>query len=170
MNSKDMDFFMRSYTLEHTKRYSMKPVIHQESVATHSYFVALGVLMMAPFYKFDVNEAIKIAICHDLAEMEISDVNHMVKKNYPVVAAALKEAEAQIVQNFPSQLKHFCDIYHEDSPEALVVHYADALQCMQYSQNEISLGNTGYMVDVHTNSSKRLFKLEEKLKPYKVAQ
>jgi 5'-deoxynucleotidase YfbR-like HD superfamily hydrolase len=144
----------------------MKPVVHQESVATHSYFVALGVLMMAPYYTFDVNEAIKIAICHDLAEMEISDVNHLVKKTYPMVAEALKEAEKQIVQGFPDQVKQHCSLYHEDTPEALIVHYADALQCMQYSLNEIQMGNTGYMVDVYENSSKRLSKLEEKLKPY----
>lgn len=168
MNKGDFAFFMQSYTLEHTKRYSMKPVIHQESVATHSFFVALGVMMLSADYKFDVNKAVKIAICHDLAEMEISDVNHLVKKNFPIVAKALKLAEQEIVQGFPDALREFCDLYHEDTPEALAVHYADALQCLQYSANEIGLGNGGYMVDVHENSLKRLSKLEEKLEPYKV--
>ena len=168
MNKSDFAFFMQSYTLEHTKRYSMKPVIHQESVATHSFFVALGVLMLSSEYKFDVNTAIKIAICHDLAEMEISDVNHMVKKNFPMVAKALKLAEIDIANGFPDQVKDYCFMYHHESPEALVVHYADALQCLQYSTNEIELGNSGYMVDVFENSNKRLDELEKKLEPYKV--
>lgn len=166
MNKGDFSFFMQSYTLEHTKRYSMKPVVHQESVATHSFFVALGVLMLSNTYHFDSNLALKIAICHDLAEMEISDVNHLVKKNFPIVADALKKAEQEIVKGFPEQLRDYCGLYHEDTPEALVVHYADALQCLQYSANEIGLGNGGYMVDVHENSTKRLAKLKEKLKPY----
>ena len=168
MNKGDFAFFMQSYTLEHTKRYSMKPVVHQESVATHSFFVALGVLMLSSSYKFDVDKAVKIAICHDLAEMEISDVNHLVKKNFPVVAEALKKAEHDIVKGFPEQLKDYCAMYHDESPEALAVHYADALQCLQYSSNEMGLGNNGYMVDVFENSGKRLSELEEKLEPYKV--
>jgi 5'-deoxynucleotidase YfbR-like HD superfamily hydrolase len=166
MNKGDFAFFMQSYTLEHTKRYSMKPVIHQESVATHSFFVALGVLMLSKDYTFDLDLAIKIALCHDLAEMEISDVNHMVKKNFPVVAEALKEAEEQIVQGFPDQVRNYCSMYHEKSPEALIVHYADALQCLQYSTNEIELGNSGYMVDVFDNSNKRLDELKKKLESY----
>jgi len=168
MNEKDLDFFMRSYSLEHTKRYSMKPVVHPESVATHSFFVALGVLMMSKEYEFDVDIALKIALCHDLAEMEISDVNHLVKKNFPHVADALKDAEAQIVESFPDQVREFCDKYHDDSPEALVVHYCDALQCLQYADNEMKMGNTGYMVDVHTNSAKRMAVIAHKLEAYKV--
>ena len=168
MNKDDFDFFMQSYSLEHTKRYSMKPVVHPESVATHSFFVALGVLMMSKDYEFDVNTALKIAICHDLPEMEISDVNHLVKKNFPLVAAALKEAEAKIVDSFPEQVKDYCQMYNDDTPEALVVHYADALQCLQYSDNEIKMGNQGYMVDVHTNSAKRMAVLAHKLEAYKI--
>jgi len=168
MNDLDFDFFIKSYSLEHTKRYSMKPVVHPESVATHSYFVALGVLMMSKDYEFDVDLALKIAICHDLAEMEVSDVNHLVKKNFPVVALALQEAEDQIVNNFPSQVKDFCKMYHNDTPEALVVHYSDALQCLQYADNEIKMGNKGYMVDVYNNSAKRMAVLAHKLEAYKV--
>lgn len=162
------DFFMQSYSLEHTKRYSMKPVIHQESVAAHSFFVALGVILMAKTYRFDVNKAVKIAICHDLAEMEISDVNHMVKKNYPAVAEALKLAEHEIVKSFPEEVQPYCSMYHDPTPEAMVVHLADAMQCLQYSENEIGMGNGGYMIDVRDNSKRRIAVLEDKLKPYRM--
>ena len=168
MNERYEKFFMDSYTLEHTKRYSMKPVLLQESVATHSYFVALAVLLLRNDYKFDVDKAIKIALCHDLPEMYISDVNHMVKKQFPNVAKALKEAEEQIASGMPFHVSMWVREYNSDTPEALAVHYADALQCKQYADNEIQLGNQGYMTDVYRNSCKRLYELEQKLKPYKV--
>lgn len=158
---------MNSYTLQHTKRYSMKPVLHPESVATHSYFVALAVLLFSDVWEFDVNKAVKIALCHDLAEMEISDVNHYVKKQHPAVAHALKEAEAKIIESFPTSLRAYCHMYDDDTPEALVVHYADALQCAQYSLNEINLGNTGYMEEVFSNSNKRLDVIEKKLEQWR---
>jgi len=168
LNMNDIyDFFDRSYSLEHTKRYSMKPVICQESVASHSYFVALGVLLMSKYYEFHVGKALKIAICHDLAEMEISDVNHLVKKNFPGVAAALLKAEMQIVDHFPEQVKDYCTMYHDNSAEALVVHYADAMQCAQYANNELAMGNTGYMTDVLNNSLARMNVIQEKLEGYK---
>lgn len=166
MNKKDQQFFMDSYSLEHTKRYSMYPVIHQESVATHSYFVTLGVLMLSNYYAFDVDEAIKIAICHDLPEMKISDVNHKVKKDFPAVSDALKLAEQEVILTLPTQVKNYCTLYGEDTPEALVVHYADALQCLQYAVNEIDLGNKGYMLKVHSDSLKRIKRIKVKLVKY----
>lgn len=159
---------MSSYTLEHTKRYSMKPVIHAESVATHSFFVSLAVLLMSKEYIFDVDEALKIAICHDLAEMEISDVNHAVKKSHPDVAKALKDAEARVIGHFPTQLQPYCLKYDEQTAEAWVVHLADAVQCMQYANNEIGMGNRGYMEEVLVNSTIRVELLRVKLQPYKV--
>lgn len=162
-----LNFFLSTYTLQHTKRYSMKPVLHPESVATHSYFVALAVLLVSDIWEFDVNKAVKIALCHDLAEMEISDVNHYVKKKHPAVAQALKEAEATIIETFPTSIRAYCHMYDDDTPEALVVHYADALQCTQYSVNEVQLGNTGYMEEVVRNSKTRMDAIEEKLKPWR---
>ena len=108
MNEANEKFFMESYTLEHTKRYSMKPVILQESVATHSYFVALAVMLLRADYRFDLDKALKIALCQDLPEMYISDDNHLVKKQFPNVAKALKEAEKQIADDMiPFRLSHY---------------------------------------------------------------
>jgi putative hydrolase of HD superfamily len=168
MNEDDLAFFMKSYSLEHTKRYSMVPVVHPESVAAHSFFVALGVLMMSKSYKFDVDLAVKIALCHDLPEMEISDINHLVKKKFLALAVAIEQAESQIIDEFPEQVRDYCEMYHDHTPEALVVHYCDALQCLQYAENEVKMGNKGYMVDVHTNSAKRMGVIAQKLEAHKV--
>jgi len=161
-------FFMNSYTLQHTKRYSMKPVLHPESVATHSYFVALAVLLLRDVWIFDTNTAVKIALCHDLAEMEISDVNHYVKKRHPEVAHALKKAEDTIIGTFPESIQVYCKMYDHYSPESMVVHYADALQCYQYAMNEMNLGNTGYMEEVFINSRERMDKIKDKLEPWRI--
>jgi 5'-deoxynucleotidase YfbR-like HD superfamily hydrolase len=161
-------FFYNSYTLQHTKRYSMKPVLHPESVATHSYFVALAVLLLRDVWMFDTNTAIKVALCHDLTEMEISDVNHYVKKRHPVIAKALKDAEDEVVRTFPEHIQPYCKMYDHESPESLVVHYADALQCYQYALNEMNLGNTGYMEEVFINSKLRMDAIAAKLEPWRI--
>jgi 5'-deoxynucleotidase YfbR-like HD superfamily hydrolase len=164
--NKLFQFFDRSYTLASTLRYSMVPAIKPENVATHSYFVALHVLLMSEVYEFDVDKAIKIALCHDLTEMEISDVNHFVKKMYPAVANALKDAEAQIIEKFPDSVRDYCTLYNDKSPESMIVHYADAAQCLQMAESEIKLGNHNYFSDVKKNSIIRMEFLTDELKPY----
>ena len=162
--SKMVAFYDESYALAHITRYSMKPVIRHESVAEHSFFVALGVMALTEVYGFDLPLALMMAVCHDVAEMEISDVNHMVKKKYPDLALAIKNVETSIVETLPTTIKSCANMYTGNSTEAKIVHLADAMQCMQYSQNEMKMGNTGYMKEVYTNSSDRVNELHNELK------
>jgi|TARA_R110002126_G_scaffold38334_1_gene114522 5'-deoxynucleotidase YfbR-like HD superfamily hydrolase len=159
-------FFEHAYTLEYTKRYSMSPVINQESVASHSYFVALAVMLLAEEYDFSLATAIKIAIVHDLPEIEISDVNHLVKKKYPILAKEIKETEKTIIDKFPVAVKQYCEMYDNDSVEAKIVHMADAMQCSQYARSEIKLGNKGYMDQVLQNSEHRVRNLAQELEEH----
>ena len=156
-------FYDEAYSLAHIHRYSMKPVIKSESVAEHSYFVALGVVVLNGVYYFDLPLAMLMAICHDVPEMEISDVNHVVKKNYPAFADAIKLVEGEIIETLPSTIQQGARLYTEDSIEATIVHLADAMQCAQCAQSEMRLGNSGYMKDVHVNSTARVHTLHEKL-------
>jgi 5'-deoxynucleotidase YfbR-like HD superfamily hydrolase len=161
MNNK---FFEKAYVLEYTKRYSMSPVIKQESVATHSYFVALAVMLLAEDYDFVVPLAIKIALVHDMPEIEISDVNHLVKKNHPTLAAAIKVVEHDVTASFPKIIQECCYAYeNKTSTEAKIVHMADAMQCAQYAKSEIALGNKGYMDNVLQNSERRVRDIEKEL-------
>jgi len=157
-------FYDDAYALAHIIRYSMKPVIRHESVAEHSYFVSLGVVLLSDVYYFDLPIALLTAICHDVPEMEISDVNHMVKKNYPDVAMAIKAAEISIINNMPGNVKSGAVMYDQGGIESKIVHLADAMQCMQYSTSEIRMGNTGYMEEVYANSSERANVLHNELK------
>lgn len=158
--------FVDAYRLEYIKRYSMKPVIHQESVASHSYFVALGVMMLHELYDFHLGVALQMAIVHDLPELSISDVNHKVKQRYPHLANAIRSAELEYVDTLPKVLKNaFKDHLRKQTPEALMVMFADAWQCGQYAYNELSLGNES-MQEVYDTACKRMDSLESNMKAF----
>lgn len=163
------EFFQAAYTLEYTKRYSMSPVINYESVASHSYFVALAVLLLSETYNFDVAKAIKIAIVHDVPEIEISDVNHLVKKKYPKLAVTIKEVEDEVIKKMPKIVEEHYLEYSKSTVEAMIVHLADAMQCSQYAKSEMALGNKGYMDQVLQNSEHRALEIEKQLEGNKHA-
>ena len=121
-------------------------------------------MLLQERYEFNVLAAVMMAIAHDLPEMEISDVNHLVKKKYPELASAIKDVEKQTMLTFPTLLMQSCQGYDEDTVEADIVHLADAMQCVQYSLSEIKMGNQGYMMQVHQNSERRVKILEDKLR------
>jgi 5'-deoxynucleotidase YfbR-like HD superfamily hydrolase len=166
--SKVKEFYKRAYALEHTQRYSMLPVVHRESVASHSFFVALGVRLLHEVYLFDLEVALSMAISHDLGELEISDINHAVKKKYPELAAVIKKVESEAIESFPVSVRHDIIAYNlGHSVESNIVHYADTLQVVQYAQSEMALGNAGYMAHVAADAEKRGKLLEERLYPHK---
>lgn len=160
------NFYEEAYALQHCMRYSMVPSIKQESVAEHSYFVALGVLLLSEEYNFDVSKAIQIALAHDLPEIYVDDINHHIKKMFPKVAEALKEAEASAAEGFPISVKELIAQYHDKSVESLIVHFADAWQCLVKANNEIKMGNLGYFEQVRQNSVIRLETLTQQLDLY----
>jgi len=154
------------YSLDYIVRYSNIPRVKNESVAAHSFFVALEVYKLFEEYEFDLNKAIHMSLCHDLPEAYIDDVNHKIKKDYPAVAKALKVAERLIVKSkFPSFIQEFISSYIEHKEvESIIVTLADIIQCATYSRNEIKLGNTGYMEKVYLDSIKREEVLRGELK------
>tara|TARA_R110000787_G_scaffold56941_1_gene130548 strand:+ start:384 stop:914 length:531 start_codon:yes stop_codon:yes gene_type:complete len=160
-------FYLKCYTLEHTKRYSMVPVLKEESVASHSYFVALGALLLHQYYDFNLEKAISMALVHDLAEIEISDVNHLVKKKYPELKTAIKDVEREISNDFSKDVQDLLISYEGSSSEAMVVHYADAMQCLQYASSEISMGNNENMSRVKINSQDRMKVLIEEMEHFR---
>ena len=80
------DFVDSIYTLKALTRYNNKFKIINESVAEHSFFVAVLVLKMYDDYNFNLKTALKMALIHDIPELHLSDVTHDVKKNFPKLA------------------------------------------------------------------------------------
>ena len=162
------DFVDDVYILKALTRYNNKFKIISESVAEHSYFVAVLTLKLHDDYDFDLEKALKMSLIHDIPELHLSDVTHDVKRNFPKLADEVVKAEYVIMkERYPqwySTFKHFED---QDSPEAIAVKMADNLSCVQYSTAEMEPGKKGYMKEVATNAAKRVMQCEADLQKYR---
>jgi len=163
------DFNALTYRLQYLIRYSNVPRIKDESVASHSFFVATIVLFLHEWYKFDLSSALGMAICHDLPEARVNDMCHETKKAYPELNKMMNEFEVRVAEKeLPKAAREFFLQYMNDdkSPEAKIVKFADAIQCYQYSCNEVLMGNRGYMEQVQTNSRARIEEMLLELQPF----
>lgn len=154
-----------SYSLEFTKRYSMRLVNHQESVASHSYFVCLALMLLIEDYNFNLGDALQMAVAHDLPEIAISDVNHQVKRQFPAIAKELKLAEEAFAESLPLTLRAAYAAHLTDCREAMFVAYADTLQVVQYAMIEVRMGNV-CMQEVVDQALARCEQHEALLHPY----
>ncbi len=163
-----MNYLKDIYRLSYIKRYSNVPKLHEESVAEHGFFVGAIVMDLYSKYEFNLGDAMIIAISHDMTEMELNDCPHIIKKKYPQIAEAYKICEEAVANELPPIVAWGSREFdkEEKSVEALIVHLADAMQCIQFSEVEVQLGNVGYMRYVLELSQVRVHMLEEELKNY----
>lgn len=160
-----INYLQDIYRLAYIKRYSNIPKLHEESVAEHGFFVAAIVAKLYERYEFDLGEALLIAISHDMTEMELNDCPHIIKKKYPSIAKAYQDCEEEVADQLPTEIAWGAREFdkEEKSLEATIVHLADVMQCVQFADVELKLGNEGYMRQVHTNSYNRIKVLEQEL-------
>ena len=162
------EFVDNIYTLKALTRYNNKFKIINESVAEHSFFVAILVLKMHDDYKFNFEKALKMGLVHDIPELHLSDVTHDVKRNFPKLAKEVLNAEYAIMKKrYPNWLSSFMTFEAEETVESLVVKMADNLSCVQYATAEMALGNKGYMKDVAKDAGRRVMQCEQKLKKWR---
>ena len=154
------------YPLSYIIRYSNIPRIKDESVAEHSFYVAAIVQKLYDKYEFELGIALNIAISHDMIEVYINDIPHLIKKRHPELTTLLKEIELREADNFPICVGEGMRRMHLNFPEGLMVRMADAIQCHQYASNEISLGNSGYMQEVVDHSVERVRELEKECESF----
>ena len=114
-----------------------------ESVAEHSFYVAVFVLKLREYYDFNLEVALKTALIHDIPEARISDIPHNIKIANPEVAAALEKAEEKVTVDMLSEeanvlLKSF---NHGDTVEGKICQLADVLSVVLYANDEIKCGN-----------------------------
>lgn len=132
------------YRLKYIIRYSNYMRITNEDVAQHSYFVScLCIKLYEEYPQADLGHMLLMATIHDWAEVEIDDIAHNVKREYPAVGKALKSAELKVMRKqFPG---HIVDSYTEyekqETLESQIVKLADIMQCIQYLGAEMDLGN-----------------------------
>lgn len=154
----DLEHYIQSVdNLRNLIRYQTAPRVSRESVAEHSFFVAAYVLKLHDYYDFNLQKALSIALLHDFAETEISDVPHPVKRAYPLIELELDKAEYDVNKNAIGQwLANGVDEFnHMTSPEGIIVKLADVLSVVAYSKYEIELGNSHYMRTVYEGTIDR---------------
>ena len=158
------------YRLKFIIRYSNLPRVRDESVAEHSFFVAALAMNMASSYpETDIGKILMMANIHDWAEAHIDDIAHDVKRDYPKVGRALKEAESKVMKrNHPDIQEAYKEYEQGVTVESRIVKYADIQQCVQYLKTEVELGNKFMEPLLHESydllSTYRIFTGPEQLK------
>ena len=132
-------------------RYVNRARIKDEDLAQHSYSVAYYCFQIAMEFCIpdDIrNEAIAMAIIHDIGECFTSDLPHDVKYENP-------------------ELKELCDkLEDKENPtiSGTMVKLADSMSVEAYAEREISLGNkTPIMQEILSNAKERIEKQEKLL-------
>lgn len=153
-------------------RYNNRPKIRRENVSEHSFYVATNVIKIC--YQFNIPDEIKLkslelAIVHDIPEAFLGDVPYTTKRDNPMLAEMLEKAELyELGKNMPE----FYDAYvkyvngeKSDSLPSVIVKLADTISVLQYSNNEIELGNTSKaMKTINDDAKIRVSVMIDKLK------
>jgi putative hydrolase of HD superfamily len=105
-----------------------------ESVADHSYGVALLAMIIAPHYDVDSSKVIAMALIHDLAEAKVGDI--VTQRGTSTLSyqddklAKERLAVSEIFEPFEMQLyvELFDEYLKNESAEAKLVHQIDKLE------------------------------------------
>ena len=153
-------YLLDVYRLKNVIRYNTRNKLKDESVAEHSFYVALFVLKICD--KFDINKDISNkclikAILHDMPEIELNDITHNVKEALNL-RPFLKQYEDEYFKKYYNK---YADLMIEaDKLVDAIVILADAMSVYQYTLNEISLGNSSDdMNEILEESKERVNKL-----------
>lgn len=136
------------YRLNSIVRYNTKQKISSESVASHSFFVALFTKMICdslgviPSVKL---LAIEFALVHDAPEYLMNDVTYDAKQRIPGISELLRSFEREYLQeNFPDSVATAFGAEDERIIARLIVELADIYSVIQYCDNEVEFGNSRF--------------------------
>lgn len=115
-----------------------------ESVADHSYRVALLAMTLSDQKGLDTLKTVRIALLHDLAESEVGDLTPRQKQvNHEDLES---EAMKEVLSELPGEIrKLYLDAWDEyqrnETPEAKLVHNADKLEMLIQAKEYESKGS-----------------------------
>ena len=142
-------------------RYNTRTRVISESVAEHSYLVALICLVLADLNDWDDEDILKSAILHDVEEILSGDIPGHVKvrkKLNKELEALNTESMSTLLSVLPENLQHkYFDLWKRPRVSLGVVGFADSVAGILYCIREAKLGNR-YMHDILGNY---LIKLDE---------
>lgn len=152
------------YKLKNVVRYNTRNIIKKESVAEHSFYVALFTLKICDDYNVDPRtskRAIIKALLHDMPEIELNDITHNVKEKLNL-RPFLKKYEDEYFDTHFSE--HRSLMKEGDEKTNAIVDYADTMSVYQYVLNETLLGNQSDDIqEILNNARSRIKKCKEKL-------
>lgn len=140
--------------LAHIRRYSTQPVLHQESVAEHSFFVSLyayalvnrlatdGRMTAESTYRL-MRLVLLQAIVHDVDESLTGDFIRPFKYSTPEITSAIKNGTRKIMDALPIPREMF-NAWASATDETLagqIVKLADLWSVVMYARRELKLGN-----------------------------
>ena len=136
--------------LDCLRRYNHKRTISTESVASHSYYVALYTQMICNALELEDSvkaKALTHAIYHDIGEIYLSDIPYDTKEKFPFMKKMLSGIEEDIIkEHFPQYSKLWKEVEDRKTTESLLIYniikLSDILSVIQYTSREFSLGNT----------------------------
>lgn len=139
-----MFFLHEVEQLKQELRHSWTSQGRQESVAEHSWRLAVMLLVCAPYLKekIDLLRAVKIALFHDLGEAKIGDRHYLDIDDQECRSTSEEKAIRELTILLPNGLPIF-DLWKEfenrESLEAKVVYFLDKLEaCIQHNEADIS--------------------------------
>ena len=143
------------YRLKNVIRYNTRNIIKEESVAEHSFYVALFVLKICEDYDVDEqtrNKAVIKALLHDMPEIELNDITHNVKEKLNL-RPFLKKYEDEY---FDANYRQYASLMKNaaETTDAIVL-LADTMSVYQYALNEILLGNRSDDINEILNESQK---------------
>ncbi len=138
-----------------------------ETVAEHSFYVAILVLKLREYYNFNLELALKTALVHDVMESKISDVPHNIKLQNPKLADALEEAETNVTKEMLSDeaLTLIRQFNHGETPEGLACQLGDILSVVMYANAELTKDNKVFNY-IAIKAIERCKEVVKKLEPY----
>ena len=130
-----LDFFKTSVNLKNISRQGWidkLSIEHPESVADHSYSMAIMGMVISDLEKYDTEKIIKMILLHDLAESHIGDYTPgQIRKENKIKIE--NNAYDEIISTLPDIIKlQYDKIWEEyqkqESPESKIVHQIDKLE------------------------------------------
>lgn len=135
-NDSLLDLLLELQALDRVPRmgWVLRGVPDSESVAEHSFHVALLVWLLAPrLPDVDAGRAVGMALLHDLAEVRLGDLPRVAGRYFPAGAKSTAEtgAEAELLAPLTDGSQELVAEYRAgESPEARLVKACDKLQLM----------------------------------------
>lgn len=144
-----LNFLHSIEQLKHELRHSWTSKGRQESVADHSWRVALMLIICAPYLdkKIDLLKALKLAILHDIGEAKIGDRHYLDIINDATEKETRSRLEMQAVNELTLLLGDegnsiaslWAEFENKTSEEAKIVYFIDKLEvCVQHNEADIS--------------------------------